>query len=283
MQAFLWLGEWPGSGICIPLSSLLFFMACCGVVWPICEMRLVTTLIWVYNVRTVVYFSLFGVKVKIHPSIWVSLALMAYLLCGIEYGILGMALFVIAGFFCIFAHEMGHALAGRWLGACHPVVDMAWLGGSCSNHVCNMSRTKLVITALSGPLASMALALPVLLWMTFAYGDADGAALRLLAMVCGLVPASVLEFCPPNIVLFCTYMVQVAVWWSVLNLLPIFPLDGGVVVHQFVASPRKMHMFSIISGAVLALVFLCIGLYAMFFILLFLIFINYQGLKHSPY
>ena len=146
-----------------------------------------------------------------------------------------------------------------------------------------MSRTKIVITALAGPLASMALALPVLLWMTFAYGYADGAALRLLAMVCGLVPASVLEFCPPNIVLFCTYMVQVAVWWSVLNLLPIFPLDGGVVVHQFVASPRKMHMFSIISGAVLALVFLCIGLYAMFFILLFLIFINYHGLKHSPY
>lgn len=247
------------------------------------QMKLVRKAVSVYNPAAVIYFSLFGVHIRIHPSIWVSLALMAYLLCDPEYGWLGMSLFAVACFFCIFVHELGHALAGRWLGACRPQIDMAWLGGSCSNNVCNLSRFKLVLTALAGPLASMAMALPVLLWMMFAYGDADGAALRLLAMVCGMVPASVLEFCPPNVVLFCTYVVQVAVWWSVLNLLPIFPLDGGVVMYQLVASPRKMHMFSMIAGCVLAVVFFALALYPMFFILLFLILMNYQGLKHSPY
>ncbi len=236
-----------------------------------------------YNLRVVIYFSLFGVQVKIHPSIWVTLALMAYLLCGAEQGLLGMALFVVAGFLCIFAHEMGHAMAGRWLGACRPVIDMEWLGGSCTNNVCNLSRAKLILTALAGPLTSMALVLPVLGWMMFSYGDADGAAMRLLALVCGIVPASMFEFCPPMIVLFCTYTVQVAVWWSLLNLLPIFPLDGGVVLYHLLNAPRKLHGICMALGGVLAIVFFAFGLHAMFFILLFLIFINYHGMKHSPY
>ena len=237
----------------------------------------------VYNQHAVIYFSLFGVQVKIHPSIWVTLALMAYLLCGGEQGMLGMALFVVAGFLCIFAHEMGHAMAGRWLGACRPVVDMEWLGGSCTNNVCNLSRTKLIMTALAGPFTSMALVLPVLGWMMCSYGDADGAVLRLWALVCGIVPASMFEFCPPMIVLFCTYMVQVAVWWSLLNLLPIFPLDGGVVMYHLLHAPRLLHIISMAVGGVLSLFFIYYGLYAMFFILLYLIFINYHGLKHSPY
>ncbi len=236
-----------------------------------------------YNRPAVIYFSLFGVQVKIHPSLWVTLTLMAFLLCRGEQGGLGIALFVVAGFLCIFAHEMGHALAGRWLGGCRPVVDMAWLGGSCTNNVCNFTRFQLILTALSGPIASMALAFPVLVWMIFSYGDADGAALRMVALVCGIVPASMFEFCPPMIVLFCTYVVQVAVWWSLLNLLPIFPLDGGVVLYHLLNAPRKLHTVCMAVGGILALVFFALGFYAMFFILLFLIFINYHGLKHSPY
>ena len=237
----------------------------------------------VYNRCAVIYFSLLGVHVKIQPSFWVTLAVMAYLLCGAEQGVLGMALFVVAGFFCVFAHEMGHALAGRWSGACRPVIDMAWLGGSCTNNVCQLSRGKLILVALAGPFTSMALVLPVLLWMIYSYGDADGAALRLVALVCGMVPASMFEFCPPMVVLFCTYMVQVAVWWSLLNLLPIYPLDGGVVVGHLIDGPRKMHSICMGIGCILAVAAFALGYYAMFFILLFLIFINYHGLKNSPY
>lgn len=238
---------------------------------------------WVYNPRAVIYFSLFGVQVKIHPSIWVTLAVMAFMLCGGEQGVLGMSLFVVAGFLCIFAHELGHALSGRWLGACRPQIDIEWLGGSCTNNVCSLSRMGLVITALAGPLASLTLILPVLIWLFLAYDTLDGATLRLVAMVYGIVPASVLELGPPKVVLFCTYVVQVAVWWSLLNLLPIFPLDGGVVMHHLIHSPRKMHIFSITIAALLAAIFFALGLYAMFFILLFLIFTNYHGLKNSPY
>ena len=85
------------------------------------------------------------------------------------------------------------------------------------------------------------------------------------------------------IVLFCTYMVQVAVWWSLLNLLPIYPLDGGVVLYHLLHAPRLLHLISMAVGGVLSLFFIYYGLYAMFFILLYLIFINYHGLKHSPY
>lgn len=236
-----------------------------------------------YTPHAVIYFSLFGVQVKIHPSFWVSLAVLSALLCWGETDVLGMSLFVLAGFLCIFAHEMGHALSGRWLGACRPEIEMGCTGGICSNHVCSLSRTGLVITALAGPLASLAMVLPVLLWLSLAYDTVGAAALRLLAMAFGVVPESVLELGPPMVVLFCTYVVQVSVWWSLLNLLPIFPLDGGVVMYHLLHSPRKMHAFSMAVAAVLATVFFVLGLYAMFCILLFLVFSNYRGLKDSPY
>lgn len=231
----------------------------------------------------VITFSLFGVQVRIHLSLWVSLALMAFMLSRGAHGVLGIALFVIAGFLCIFAHEMGHALSGRWMGGGRPLVELAYLGGLCTNNVCKLSRPALVLMTAAGPLTSLAVALPVLVWFYMTYGSAAEAFEHILEMVYGVIPVSLVETYPPMVMLFLTYIVQVSVLWSLLNLLPIYPLDGGVILHNIITRPRKMHTVCMAVASVLSLFFLALGYFVMFFILLALILLNYHGMKNAPY
>lgn len=228
-------------------------------------------------------FSLFGVHVKIHPSIWVTLALMAYMLGRGEHGWLGGALFVVAGFICIFAHEMGHALSGRWLGGGRPLVELAYVGGVCTNNVSQLSRGGTIIMIAAGPLTSLALTLPAFTWLYSIDCSAYRAMLRMLAMLYGIMPAHLVEAYPPMIVLFVTYVVQVSLWWSLLNLLPIYPLDGGMIMHNLIHSPRVMHIVSMAVAVLLIAGCLCMGYHAMLCILVILILLNYHGMKNAPY
>jgi len=236
----------------------------------------------VYNACAVIWFSLFGIQVRIHPSIWVTLALMAYILSGGEHGMLGICLFVLAGFFCLFAHEMGHALSGKWLGGGRPSVDLAYLGGVCTNNIRHLSAVRSIITTAAGPGTALALTLPVFVWfcVSFSCEQAWG---YIIDMCSGVLPHELLEAYPPMLMLFLAYVVQVSIWWSLLNLLPIYPLDGGIIMHNLMRSPGCMHIVSMAVAGVLAVLAFALGLYAMVVILMFLIFYNYHGLKNSPY
>ena len=37
-------------------------------------------------------------------------------------------------------------------------------------------------------------------------------------------------------------------WWTILNLLPIYPLDGGQLIAQYIRSPRKVFMTGFVAG-----------------------------------
>lgn len=228
-------------------------------------------------------FSLFGVQVKIHPTIWASLAVMAYLLTGEEQGLAGMSLFVVAAFLCLFAHEMGHALAGRWLGGGRPVIELEWLGGICSNNVSRLNRTGIILTTAAGPLTSLALMIPVLAGLTMAGCSFSLAWQQMQNMIIFERPQTLLDAYPPMMILFISQVVQVSFWWSILNLLPIFPLDGGIIMTNLMRRPRRMHLVSMVVAGVLALASFALGLYAMVVILMLLVMYNHRGLQNSPY
>lgn len=228
-------------------------------------------------------FSLFGVQVKIHPTIWASLAVMAYLLTGEEQGLAGMSLFVVAAFLCLFAHEMGHALAGRWLGGGRPVIELEWLGGICSNNVSRLNRTGIILTTAAGPLTSLALMIPVLAGLMMAGCSFSLAWQQMQNMIIFERPQTLLDAYPPMMILFISQVVQVSFWWSILNLLPIFPLDGGIIMTNLMRRPRRMHLVSMVVAGVLALASFALGLYAMVVILMLLVMYNHRGLQNSPY
>lgn len=228
-------------------------------------------------------FSLFGVQVKIHPTIWASLAVMAYLLTREEQGLAGMSLFVVAAFLCLFAHEMGHALAGRWLGGGRPVIELEWLGGICSNNVSRLNRTGIILTTAAGPLTSLALMIPVLAGLMMAGCSFSLAWQQMQNMIIFERPQTLLDAYPPMMILFISQVVQVSFWWSILNLLPIFPLDGGIIMTNLMRRPRRMHLVSMVVAGVLALASFALGLYAMVVILMLLVMYNHRGLQNSPY
>lgn len=230
-----------------------------------------------------VRFKLFGAWVSIHPSIWAVLALMGYMLTGGEFGWLGVALFVVAGFLSLLAHEMGHAVVGRWFGGGSPAVNLAWLGGSCVNADARLSRFARVLMTVAGPMASLLLALPVYLLLVHAGGSAGSGAGMLASLLFGSIPTELQEMYPPMVILFFACLVQVGVWWSVLNLLPIYPLDGGLIMTCLMHSPRKMHIFSMAVAVGLTALALFTGYHIMAILLGLLIVVNYNGVRNSPY
>lgn len=227
-------------------------------------------------------FKLFGVQVCIHPSLWLTLgAVGAYMSMAGGGGFLGAALFVVAGFLCLFMHEMGHAVAGLMLGGGSPQVFLALLGGDCCNEKAVLTRTGGVLMTAAGPLASLLLGgLTMGGLMLMAGSASQGAELAGNLAIRG-IPEESLSMCPPMAMLLAAYLMKVSVWWTALNLLPIFPLDGGQMMHGLMNSPRLMHSISLTVAALMTTFFIALGLWFMVVIMAMLALINYRCLQNG--
>lgn len=228
-----------------------------------------------------VCFKLFGVQVCIHSSLWLMLgALGTYVSYAGAGDLLGIALFVVAGFLCLFMHEMGHALAGRLLGGGKPQIHLAWLGGDCCNEKAVLTRTGGILMTAAGPLASLLLGVIVMAGLMLAMGDAGQGARLAAKWVLEWHPQSPPAGMPPMVVLFSFYLLTVSVWWTVLNLLPIFPLDGGMLMYGLMNSPVRMHNISLAAASVMTAAFLVAGQWVLMLVMLALAFINYRCLQN---
>ncbi len=227
-------------------------------------------------------FTLFRVPVSIHPSLWVMLVLLSVFFTGFAAGVAGVALFGVALFFCLLAHEVGHALVGQWLGGGRAQIFLAWLGGDCCNETARLTRTGGILMTAAGPMASMLLPLVVVFpFMAYMLSDVGQGLLVTCGLIVGNVPQALLDVCPPMVVLFAMYLVRICVWWSLLNLLPIYPLDGGQIMHGLMSSPHTMHRISLAFACGLAFFFGVSGSWWMVFVMASLAVFNYHCMKHS--
>jgi len=133
-------------------------------------------------------------------------------------------------FVSVLLHELGHALAGRLYGL-EPVITLHGMGGLTSWG--ESSKRKLghgaqMFISFAGPLVGIVIGGAVLAWVTLK-GD----------------PATVLGKELVQGILF------VNLGWSVFNLLPILPLDGGSIMAHAIGliskdrAPRLPHFISI--------------------------------------
>lgn len=108
---------------------------------------------------------------------------------------------VLVLFVSITIHELGHALTCRRLGV--PVYEVALHGlGGHVRHAPTKPRNQLLVS-LAGPGIELLVGLPVLaLWW---FGDFEHPAIRVLLF----------------------YWSYLNVFWALVNLIPMFPLDGG--------------------------------------------------------
>ncbi|HYH48585.1 MAG TPA: hypothetical protein VEG38_03460, partial [Acidimicrobiia bacterium] len=144
-------------------------------------------------------FSLLGFPVRIEASFVILLALLGFGLSAHH-----MALWVAIGTVSVLAHELGHALAARAFGASATISLQGLSGLTQPRRATPFSRKEDALVSVAGPAAGFMLGAAVLgAWLTLRwdYGTTGG---WILVMS-----------------LFTT------AGWSVFNLLPILPLDGG--------------------------------------------------------
>jgi Zn-dependent protease len=172
-------------------------------------------------------FSLFGVPVRVHPMHWVVSVLLGPPLNG---GWNLVAAWVICVFLSILLHEMGHILMGRVFGSDGHIVLYSFGGLAIPDRHLDR-RWQRVMVSLAGPLIELVLAgLLIAVW--------------LIARAQGYEPQV-------NVRRVFFYLMWINVVWAVLNLFPIWPLDGGRVSREFCTfiSPRQGVRLSLFLSA----------------------------------
>lgn len=246
-----------------------------------------------------IHFVLAGVPVRVHPLFWLVGLLLGLPRDG-EAAVGGdspaviVLIWMLALFVSILVHEMGHALAIRHFGW-QPRVVLYSLGGlalwdsSGESYHYNYNpnqdspRAKILIAA-AGPAAGFVLAAVVIALcfasrhpVHFAWGGPLGFEWRLV------------DFENYKAALFVYDMIFINVFWGLMNLLPVFPLDGGQISRELFATSDRHEgvsrslMLSAIVGAVVAVLALVrLGFRDGFFVAVmfgYLAYISYQMLQ----
>ena len=227
-------------------------------------------------------FTLFRVQVAIHPSLWVMLLLLSALFTGFSAGVPGVALFAVALFFCLLMHEMGHSLVGRCLGGGQPQIYLTWLGADSCNENARLTRTQGILMTAAGPLASLLPVVLIVIILSCMLGHPVDAFAVVGGLLQGQISSDLMEMYPPMVMVFALYLVQISIWWSLLNLLPVFPLDGGQIMHGLMRSAQSMHRISLAFACFLTFFFLILGSLWMVFVMGALALFNYRCMQNQP-
>ncbi len=196
-----------------------------------------------------IHFRLWDIPVRIHPFFW----LITLILFGWrdESPPLEVLLWVLAVVISILIHELGHALTQRHFGG-QPRIVLHSLGGLAICQDCDRTTRAQILISLAGPAAGFACAAAV--WL----------GLLLTGHQPGLVAASAGPVAPPWMVilgvkvhwlgfpntainLLVANLLRINILWGLMNLLPIYPLDGGQVARELclLGNPRQGMLLSL--------------------------------------
>jgi len=210
-------------------------------------------------------FRLLGIPVRIHPMFWLVNALLG---SGLVSGdktldLSAIAVWVVCVLISILVHEFGHGLIARAFG--YPATIVLYgMGGLCYSESERQSPGQRLAVLFGGP----------------------GAGFLLAALLSsGRVLAGWPQLSPLGEEVYWNLMV-INIFWGVLNLFPIWPLDGGQITGVFLTLLNRhkgmswTHAISLVTAGVLALLALTM-LRSPFMTLFFGLFavMNYQLLQ----
>lgn len=182
-----------------------------------------------------VRFTLFNIPVSIHWMFWLLAAFLGGALrAQTPDQLLYTATFMAAAFVSILVHELGHALAGLRMGAPRAEIHLHGMGGLAQFQAARFTRKQSILVTAAGPAASLALA-----GVFFVVGIA----------VLGVEGERSIPFL--YLQLFVGTMIGINVFWTVFNLFPALPLDGGQIVRDSLG-PQRIKTTCIISFITIA-------------------------------
>ncbi|MBR5888358.1 MAG: hypothetical protein IKZ07_09145 [Akkermansia sp.] len=239
-------------------------------------------------------FTLWGIPVSIHPSSWVVLALLGGGLQVSSGGdLLQVAVFAVMGVLSLLAHEMGHALMGRKLTGSTPTVTLALMGGLTQLPFAPRTRAGYFLFVLAGPLGGFALGLLAAIIMGLHVGNLsagimyylcspfDAIGLMSAEQYSSLVTALRDGTMPLAVLQVYSILMLICMWWSLFNLLPIFPMDGAQLLYTLTDKLRLCSLIGLICGAGLTLLSVYHGMWFTMMLLGYFTYINWQIFRDS--
>jgi Zn-dependent protease len=231
-------------------------------------------------------FTIAGFPVRVHPLFW-----LITLLFGASGDLLLIPIWIFVLFVSILVHELGHALAFRRYGLNSQIVihfaggltipESTWWGSRWANVALGPNQN--IFISLAGPGAGFLLAVLVIAVVYVMGGSV------ITTRLLGLIPlplTAIMPFGGRVVNLLVTMLLWVNIFWGLINLMPVFPLDGGNVARNILIQVdpldglRKSLWLSVITGGILALIGL-LFFRSIFMALLFglLAFQSYQSLS----
>lgn len=181
-------------------------------------------------------FSIFGIPVRVDPWFWITMAFIGSGMAGNRQDWFVLLLvFIFAAFLSILIHELGHALMIRKYGLSTAITLQAF-GGFATYPAGHLNRKQSFLVTAAGPAVQFAFGVSLIVLSRFL-----------------IIPVGSL------FLTFLDYLVGVSILWSILNCLPVYPLDGGQMLAA-VMGPGKQHHVHLI-GVIAAV---SIGLIAYF-------------------
>jgi stage IV sporulation protein FB len=232
-------------------------------------------------------FNLAGFPVRVHPLFW----LIAVLLGSSSGDLLQILIWVFVVFISILIHELGHALAFRRFGLSSQIilhfsggltVPESTLWGSRWANVA-LGPNEQIFISIAGPGAGFLFAALIIGGVILSGGSI------ITTRLLGIIPLpgfALLPFGGNILASFVTALLWVNIFWGFINLMPVYPLDGGNVARSIllqvdpVDGVRKSLWVSVITGGLIALVAFFL-LHSVYMALLFgfLAFQSYQTLQ----
>ncbi len=234
------------------------------------------------------HFSVFGIPVRVHPLFWLAALILG---TGENISAKETLLRVVVAFVSILVHELGHAAAIIYYGW-RPRVTLYGLGGLASYNPSfsdsyesysgqAVRPSTQIMISLAGPIAGFLLAaLTVgLVYLAgnsiyFQWGGPLGFSMSVVGTQTDYAAWLI------NSLIF------INVFWGLVNLLPIYPLDGGQVSRELfsLGEPRRGIEYSLMLSIAVAA---AVAVYAAFimksfftgFLFGYLAFASYQALQ----
>jgi stage IV sporulation protein FB len=205
-------------------------------------------------------WRLLGIRFRIQPSFWIVSALMGWLSMsffriGPKNFWLCLLLWVMCTLVSVLVHELGHVIMGRIFGQPGDIT-LAGLGGQAAGKYEYLRHWERILVALAGPGAGfLFLGLQVLADSSFwnkvldYLTDTSKSGFFLKAKV----NIHLIDWIDPTLrmednyfLLAMGFLLMMNLVWNLLNLLPIFPMDGGMVLREVccILSPNGGQKFA---------------------------------------
>ncbi|QDV37943.1 metalloprotease [Tautonia plasticadhaerens] len=167
-------------------------------------------------------FPLLGVPIRIHPGFWILALWFGFDQRDPKWTLVVTLVLLLS----ILWHEMGHAMASKWQ-RLRPSVVLYWMGGLCYSERGRLPLGGRLAVILGGPGAGFVLALLTAAVGYAAAGMTIADDLALFGLGSGDAGAAWDKLGGVYLIGFYSNMLYINVGWTIINLLPVWSLDGG--------------------------------------------------------